>query len=67
MKNNDEMPGQAPDPAEEPPVKLRDDGSAAARRGFLHRLASFGLGEGPDQLLVPRTRLSPADVPDTGD
>ncbi len=68
MRNNDETSGHTPETdSEQPPAKPKEDGSAAARRGFLHRLASFGLGEDPAQLLAPRTRLQPADLPDTGD
>lgn len=68
MTNNDEVRETSPEAAPDPqPAKLADEGASAERRGFLHRLASFGLGEGPAQLLVPRTELKPADLADTGD
>lgn len=69
MKSNDPVPEAAPEAesADQPAARPRRGETAADRRGFLHRLASFGLGEEPDHLLVPRTRLLPAESSDAGD
>ncbi|HEU4801502.1 MAG TPA: hypothetical protein VFS94_12850 [Gemmatimonadales bacterium] len=69
MKTNDQAPEDAPEaePAAKPATKPQREEAAADRRGFLHRLASFGLGEEPDHLLVPRPRLLPAESSEAGD
>ena len=69
LKSDDPVLENAPEAefADQPPAKAKHEEAAADRRGFLHRLASFGLGEGPEHLLVPRTRLQPAETSETGD
>jgi hypothetical protein len=69
LNTNDLEPEGAQDAKSgaQPPAKAKSEETAADRRGFLHRLASFGLGEEPDHLLVPRTRLQTAEPGEAGD